>query len=146
MSSAAGQWIGIVVSSSHSVTPSSSQGGFLTLSLLPCEVTPTEDSPSWTSTPWVLPTGCSSAQTAPVWIHSMGCSPSGTQRSSAGPCRVTNPASKPAQVWAPLSTHVHRSCQEPALVQTYHTVTASFRHSLALHHHISPEHILIIKL
>lgn len=93
----------------HTVTPSSSQGGFLTLSLLQCEVTPIEDSPPWTSPPWVLPTGWSSSQTAPVWIHSMGCSPSGTQRASAGPCRVTNPASKPAQVWAPLSTHVHRS-------------------------------------
>jgi len=34
----------------------------------------------------------------------MGCSPSGTGCSSVGPHGVTSPASKPAPVWAPLST------------------------------------------
>lgn len=41
----------------------------------------------------------------PVWVLSMGSSPSGTKHSSAGPHRVTTPASKLAQVLAPLSTH-----------------------------------------
>jgi len=39
-----------------------------------------------------------------VWVPPTGCSPSGTGCSSVGPHRVTSSASKPAPVWASLST------------------------------------------
>jgi len=48
--------------------------------------------------------GCSSSRTAPAWVPPTGCSPSGTGCSSVGPPRGHKPCSKPALVWASLST------------------------------------------
>ena len=53
---------------------------------------------------------------APVWV----------------PHSVTNPASKSAPLWGPLSPWVCRSLQEPAPAQAPHGVIASFRHPPAL--------------
>ena len=120
VSSVWGQGMGVVVNSPHvvSVTPSSS------LSLPQSEVPPVGHSCPWTSPMRVLHTGCSSSWTAPAWFLPMGCSPSGTDCSSMG----HKSASKAAPAWVPLSSPVHRYCQEPAPAQASFGVSVSFRY------------------
>ena len=130
-SSAGGQGMGVVVSSSHVVSAafSSTGGGLLThfpcsnVGSLPCETVlhkllQCESFPRAAGLHKLLHCGslpqaaAFQEQTTPVWVHH----------------GITSPASKPALGWDPLSPWVHRSCQEPAAARTPHGVTTSFRH------------------
>jgi len=115
-----------------SAAPFSLQGGFLTLPLLQREG-PSHGSQFSTNLSNVSP-----SHRLQLFTNCPSMGPSHRVQSFrnrllqlGSPMGVTSPASKPAPLWAPLSSWIHRSWQEPAPTQASHRVTASFRHPLA---------------
>lgn len=120
------QGMRVVVSSRHAVSatlPQQREDSSYS-PLLQCRVLLTEDSPSPTSSTWILPIGYSSSQTLLVLAPSMRYSTSETFCSVMDPPRGSQVLSANLLPCGLLFPRVHRSCQEPGPVWASHRVTA----------------------